>query len=71
MRFSVTWICFCVVCVLVGSVLSRVARAGLLTTEVIIYSIYRTMYVQNRKNLGGRQDRKYKITNSDMQYKID
>lgn len=46
-----TCICFCccVVCVVVGSVLSRVPRAWLLTSEVIIYSIYKTMYVQNRK----------------------
>lgn len=34
---------------MVGSVLSRVPRAWLLTSEVIIYSIYKTMYVQNRK----------------------
>lgn len=48
---SPTCICFCccVVCVVVGSVLSRVPRAWLLTSEVIIYSIYKTMYVQNRK----------------------
>lgn len=51
-----TCICFCgcVVCVVVvvGSVLSRVPRAWLLTTDVIIYSIYKTMYVQNRKIWG-------------------
>lgn len=46
-----TCICFCgcVVCVVVGNVLSRVPRDWLLTTDVIIYSIYKTMYVQNRK----------------------
>ncbi len=46
-----TWSCFCgcVVCVVVGSALSRVPRARSMPTEVIIYSIYKTMYVQNRK----------------------
>lgn len=48
---KLTCICFCgcVACVVVGSSLSRVPRAWLLATDVIIYSIYKTMYVQNRK----------------------
>lgn len=54
-----TCICFCgcVVCVATGSVLSRVPRVWLLTTEVIIYSIYKRMYVQNRKICGGKKQK--------------
>lgn len=45
-----TCFCGCVGCVVEICVLSRVPRVRSLPTEVIIYSIYKTMYVQNRKS---------------------
>lgn len=49
-RTCTTGFCGCVGCVVEICVLSRVPRVRSLPTEVIIYSIYKTMYVQNRKS---------------------
>lgn len=45
-----TCFCGCVGCVAEIGILSRVPRVRSLPTEVIIYSIYKTMYVQNTKS---------------------
>jgi len=56
-----TRICFCgcEVCVVCCRALSRLPLAASVTTEVIINSIYKIMYVQNRKfwRRGGNGDR--------------
>lgn len=57
LRF-LTCICFCgcEVWVAAGSAFSRGPRAFSLPSELIIYSIYKTLYVQNRKNWEGNKE---------------
>lgn len=52
-----TWICFCgcEVWVAAGNAFSRGPRALSLPSELIIYSIYKTLYVQNRKICKGNK----------------
>lgn len=62
-----TCICFCGcdVWVAAGSAFSRGPRALSLPSELIIYSIYKTLYVQNRKICkGNKMEGRVKSTNS-------